>query len=1012
MTKIEEIKNNFIQETYEDTWKIYEESLNNSNIPNWDWIILTASNDEQAKIYQYEINNRLNKELLSSNTKYAVIPDYNNERIGSGGATLSVLKYVKENIDDSSKIENQKILVIHSGGDSKRIPQYSACGKLFSPVQRELPDGRSSTLFDELIIAFSAIPSRMSPGMLLLSGDILLIFNPLQVDLHYLDSAAISVKTLDSIGRNHGVFLSDKDNNVKKFLHKQSIDVLRKIGASNKTNLVDIDTGAIYLNYEIIKKLLELISTDNKIDIRKFNKFVNNKSRISLYADFVYPLAGDSSFEQYLLETPEGEFCEELTECRKLIWNKLHDFNMRVIKLSPAYFIHFGTTKELLQLVNKDLYKYKCLKWKNIVFSNCENTTKYSVNSSYIYPNAVIGENSYIENSYIGSNTVIGKNTILSNTDIEDIIIPNDVCVNTFKLKNGKFVTRIYSIYDDPKTIKSNQTKFMNTILENMIKKYSINETQIWKSKEKSIWKANLFCCCDTNNESIKSAIELYNILYCNANIQTAKNYFNKDRISLCDSFNMCDFEYTKQKNNSIKLSLITSKFLNSLEDKKPLEITNKIILKNADLEEQVNDILNNMDNLSLSNKYRVYMSLFLLCKDNKIGNYSPKYFENLCYEKLKNSICNIENPVKSAFKTRDEVKVELPIRINFAGTWSDTPPFCNENGGNMVNGAFSLNDNNPIKVTIKKIKDNKIILRSIDLNVKKEFKKVTELQDCNNTNDIFSLPKASLIVSGIVSKEDKNLEQVINRINGGIELITDATLIPKGSGLGTSSILAGACLKALYKYINVEINNNELCHKVLEQEQLMETGGGWQDQVGGLIQGIKYTNTLPGEKQKFNIEILKLNKNLVKTLNSRLILIYTGQRRLAKNLLRDIMNNYISNDIMTVNTINKIKELALECRKSLINNNIQEFAQILNKHWELSKKLDPNCTNTCINQILLSCEDLIDGRMICGAGGGGFLQVLLKENVSKEELDKRLGDVFQDNGIKTYSIKLVEGEI
>ena len=84
-------------------------------------------------------------------------------RVGSGGATLSVLKWLAEN----GGWEGKRVLVIHSGGDSKRVPQYSALGKLFSPVPHELPDGRSSTLFDEFIIAMSAVPGRMREGMLL-----------------------------------------------------------------------------------------------------------------------------------------------------------------------------------------------------------------------------------------------------------------------------------------------------------------------------------------------------------------------------------------------------------------------------------------------------------------------------------------------------------------------------------------------------------------------------------------------------------------------------------------------------------------------------------------------------------------------------------------------------------------------------------------------------------------------------------------------------------------------------
>ena len=79
-------------------------------------------------------------------------------------------------------------------------------------------------------------------------------------------------------------------------------------------------------------------------------------------------------------------------------------------------------------------------------------------------------------------------------------------------------------------------------------------------------------------------------------------------------------------------------------------------------------------------------------------------------------------------------------------------------------------------------------------------------------------------------------------------------------------------------------------------------------------------------------------------------------------------------------------------------------FAKLLSEHWELSKKLDSGCTNTCIDQIFLAIDDLIDGKMICGAGGGGFLQVILKKGIGIEELKERLNEVFADSGVGAWN--------
>lgn len=89
--------------------------------------------------------------------------------------------------------------------------------------------------------------------------------------------------------------------------------------------------------------------------------------------------------------------------------------------------------------------------------------------------------------------------------------------------------------------------------------------------------------------------------------------------------------------------------------------------------------------------------------------------------------------------------------------------------------------------------------------------------------------------------------------------------------------------------------------------------------------------------------------------------------------------------------------------RYELEQGRIDEFAKLLNRHWEVSKKLDAGSTNTCIDQIFESCEDLIDGKFISGAGGGGFLQVILKKGVTKEHLRRRLRNVFQDSGVDMW---------
>ena len=204
------------------------------------------------------------------------------------------------------------------------------------------------------------------------------------------------------------------------------------------------------------------------------------------------------------------------------------------------------------------------------------------------------------------------------------------------------------------------------------------------------------------------------------------------------------------------------------------------------------------------------------------------------------------------------------------------------------------------------------------------------------------------------------------------------------------------------------ELSQEELYNRVLCMEQIMSTGGGWQDQVGGLAPGIKMVTSDAAIVQEIGCSPCSISTETLQELNERFCLIYSGQRRLARNLLRDIVSRYVSGNPDTVEVLYEIQRIAVLMRFELEKGNVDGFAQLLNQPWELSRRLDGGCTNSCIDLIFSSVEDLIDGKMICGAGGGGFLQVILKKGVTAEQVQKRLREVFQDSGVEVWRCSLV----
>ena len=90
--KPQKIKNLFLRQSCQDAWQEYEKSLTKKYFIQWDYVILTASNEEQAAAYRAQIDARLAAGRLPAGTVYEVLPDPDGKRVGSGGATFHVIE--------------------------------------------------------------------------------------------------------------------------------------------------------------------------------------------------------------------------------------------------------------------------------------------------------------------------------------------------------------------------------------------------------------------------------------------------------------------------------------------------------------------------------------------------------------------------------------------------------------------------------------------------------------------------------------------------------------------------------------------------------------------------------------------------------------------------------------------------------------------------------------------------------------------------------------------------------
>lgn len=325
--------------------------------------------------------------------------------------------------------------------------------------------------------------------------------------------------------------------------------------------------------------------------------------------------------------------------------------------------------------------------------------------------------------------------------------------------------------------------------------------------------------------------------------------------------------------------------------------------------------------------------------------------------------------------KNDGAVTVSAPVRIDFAGGWSDTPPICNIEGGTVLNAAVKLEGRRPIEVVVRPRRDKFVKVVSKDLGKRRILKSAAEIADHSDPHDWCALVKSALTVTGFKFGER------------GMDIIISADL-PKGSGMGTSSILGAATVAALLGRNDAD----EIAALTLELEREMCTGGGWQDQYGGLLGGVKLLKSKPGKMQRVTVKKVEIPKSVADEISERSLLYFTGQKRMARNILRKVLAFYDANphDFAKI-LVRSLKADADNCAKALEKGDLKLFARSVNSYWRDKKLLDPGSTNERVDEIIERISRWTDAVTLTGAGGGGFMYILAKSKADAQKIKKEL---------------------
>lgn len=840
-------------------------------------------------------------------------------KLGSGGGTTWLLTQAYENEMAHSDANNQKTfdewlssekrLLLHAGGQSRRLPAYAPSGKVLTPVpvfRWERGQRLSQDLLSLQIPLYKKIMDAAPSSLhtMIVSGDVLIrTTQPLQ-PIPEADVVCYGLWLGPEIAKNHGVFVSscDTPSVLKCMLQKPSPATL---GTIQKDHYYLTDIGIWLLSDKAVKVLM------------------SHKGEYDLYSEF----GGAMGTEPTL----NDEAVKEL--------------KVAILPLSGGEFYHFGTSHELLSstlaiqnLVNDQrLIMHHSRKPHPCIFIQ-NSITKKAVDSS--------NEEVWIENSYISEGWSISQKNIITGVPKNNwnITLAPGQCIDIVPMGETQYVVRPYGFNDRFAGEEQQRPQF--PIVDNideagLVLRYMLNQETEGEDKGKG--KAIFEKAQKISAEQICATANLRRLF------EQRREFRKHNWSALADNYEHSVF-YQLDLNDAAKEFKA-----NGIAMPKPLPDSAPLLTR---------------------------------MKDAMFRGDNDKAFGLLREGIVKTSNANgINMPTLSSMSnkvaTDQIVWGRSPVRIDIAGGWTDTPPFCLMEGGSVVNLAIELNGQQPIQTYVKPCREHHVVLKSIDLGASEIVETYEQLADFKRVGSPFSIPKAALALAGFLPQYSQekypDLKSQLMAFGCGIE-ITLLSAIPAGSGLGTSSVLAATVLGTINDFLSLGWDKNEICHKTLVLEQLLTTGGGWQDQFGGVLQGVKLLQTCKGFEQQPIVHWLPTDLYTQPEYQACHLLYYTGITRTAKTILAEIVQKMFLNDHDQVALLREMKAHSLQMYEAIQRNDFKEMGKLVGKTWLQNQAIDAGTNPLEVKKLTDLIDDLCLGYKLPGAGGGGYLYMVAKD--------------------------------
>ena len=488
----------------------------------WDYLILTASNDRQAAGYESQLAIRRRAGLLPEVGTALVVADPLGKRVGSGGSTLYCLMRVLEaeiqrsgvTAHDFASLERilrgLRILILHAGGDSRRVPAYGPCGKIFSPVPglspKDPPRGSHdeviSTLFDRLYPVFQDLPHgpQGAGQVIVAAGDALMLFDSAAVCFDRPGIVALGAYATPEAASKHGVFCVAADGQVRLFLQKPSLADQQRYGAINARGQAILDIAVMSFDATAVTAMFRAFDVQPDKSGPQFSAAMENlvlSQGLDLYREICCALGAEATAEHHRtssVASGSNWSAEQLARAYTVL--SPVPFSAQV--LPQCEFLHFGTTRQLitsgLELLahdNRPSGPGTCL----------------SLNNRLTQGGRILGGDSWAEGCRLAAPLKLAGQNVVVGVDVESPLeLPTGACLDVIAGETragcGTWFVRAYHLGDTFKDTLDRGATLAGRPLIEWLATVGAKAEDVWAADippaRRSLWDARVFPAVDS----------------------------------------------------------------------------------------------------------------------------------------------------------------------------------------------------------------------------------------------------------------------------------------------------------------------------------------------------------------------------------------------------------------------------------------------------------------------------------------------------------------------------------